>query len=357
MGKPLVALVLLLALAALAACGAKTGALGGTQYHTPLQCPCPTIAPLAQFALPSEAGDNNAYYGAIVTGPDGNLWVPEFDANKIARVTVSGTITEFPVPTAGAGPCLMQVGPDGNLWFTECNFNTIGRITPGGTITEFPLPPPLSTAPFNLQDITAGPDGNLWFVHGGANVIGVMSISGTLLATYQIPSPNPNSPVTGSGEASFIITGPDHNLWFVEEAASKIGRITTSGVITEFPTLTPNASPKNLAIGADGNLWFPEIGSGLVGRITMSGVITEYPMVADPTIHRLRRVAVTPDGSMWVVEAMIAPPWDSEIGKFDTTGTELDLWSFPNGEPRPITAGPDGNPWFVDEANNAVVRL
>jgi streptogramin lyase len=346
---------LVVAASMIAAC-AHPSVVNKILFKTPLQCPCPTIAPLAQYALPSEAGDNNAYYGAIVAGPDGNMWVPEADADKIARVTVSGTIMEFPVPTASAGPELMQVGPDGNLWFTEFNFNTIGRITTAGTVTEFALPPPLASAPPNLQDITAGPDGNLWFVHGGANVIGVMSTSGALLATYQIPTLNPNNPLTGNGEASFIITGPDKNLWFVEEGASKIGRITTSGVITEFATPTADAAPKNLVIGPDGNLWFPEIAAGQVGRISMSGVITEYPMVADPTIHRLRRVAVTPDGSMWVVEAMIAPPWDSEIGKFDTTGTELDLWSV-GGEPRAITAGPDANPWFVDEANNIVVRL
>jgi streptogramin lyase len=32
-----------------------------------------------------------------------------------------------------------------------------------------------------------------------------------------------------------ITTGPDGALWFTEQNASKIGRITTAGVITEFP--------------------------------------------------------------------------------------------------------------------------
>ena len=32
-----------------------------------------------------------------------------------------------------------------------------------------------------------------------------------------------------------ITTGPDGNLWFTEYGGDKIGRITPSGTITEFP--------------------------------------------------------------------------------------------------------------------------
>jgi len=39
--------------------------------------------------------------------------------------------------------------------------------------------------------------------------------------------------------AEGITTGPDGNLWFAEYFANKIRRITTAGVITEFPILTP----------------------------------------------------------------------------------------------------------------------
>jgi streptogramin lyase len=291
----------------------------------------------------------------MTTGADGNIWVPEFDTDKIARVTPGGGVTEFPVLTASAAPYFITSGPDGNLWFTENNVNNIGRITPTGSLTEFPLPPPLVTAPPDAQGnalsgIATGPDGNLWFVHAGANVIGVMSPAGVLVATYPIP--------TSTSDADFIIKGPDGNMWFNEQVGNKIGRLTVaSGHFDEFPIPTPNSASRNLIIGPDNNIWFPELNGGKVARITMSGVITEFLMVADPTIHRLRRIAVTPDGRMWVSSAMTAPPWDSEIGTFDTTGQETDLWSFPLGAPRAITAGPDGQVWFADEATENVVRL
>src|SRR5215470_6202309 len=101
---------LLIALAALwlAAC-TSGGLVNKNQFHTPLQCPpCPTLAPVASYPLPSEVPfGSNAYLGGMASGPDGNLWVAEFDANKIARVTTAGVVTEFDVPTANAGPYLM----------------------------------------------------------------------------------------------------------------------------------------------------------------------------------------------------------------------------------------------------------
>jgi hypothetical protein len=47
---------------------------------------------------------------------------------------VGGTITEFPLPTTNASPNGIITGPDGNLWFLEHNANKIGKITPNGQI-------------------------------------------------------------------------------------------------------------------------------------------------------------------------------------------------------------------------------
>src|SRR6266851_5201233 len=63
----------------------------------------------------------------ITAGPDGNLWFAE--SNNIGRITPSGSITTFPVPTQSSSPEGITAGPDGNLWFTDAG-NNIGRITP-----------------------------------------------------------------------------------------------------------------------------------------------------------------------------------------------------------------------------------
>ena len=42
-----------------------------------------------------------------------------------------GTITAFPIPTAGSSLSAITADPDGNLWLTEYTGNKIGRIVAG----------------------------------------------------------------------------------------------------------------------------------------------------------------------------------------------------------------------------------
>jgi streptogramin lyase len=53
------------------------------------------------------------------TGHDNNMWFVEEGTNKIGRITSTGAITEFDVPTAGGHPDLITTGPDGNLWLGQ----------------------------------------------------------------------------------------------------------------------------------------------------------------------------------------------------------------------------------------------
>ena len=75
-----------------------------------------------------------------MSGPDGNLWFVESGADKIAKVTPTGTITEYPTPSSHTNPSGiggvvvgLTVGPDSNLWFTEPTENKIARVTPTGS--------------------------------------------------------------------------------------------------------------------------------------------------------------------------------------------------------------------------------
>src|SRR4051794_11817711 len=68
-----------------------------------------------------------------------------------------GMFSEFPVPTAHARPEFINVGPDGNLWFTEGQVDKLAKMTPSGVITEYPTTP--GGAP---SAILAGSDNDLW---------------------------------------------------------------------------------------------------------------------------------------------------------------------------------------------------
>src|SRR5262249_61463950 len=71
-----------------------------------------------------------------------------------------------------------------------------------------------------------------------------------------------------------ITRGPDGNLWFTENSANRIGRITPAGVVTEFSAgITPGGRPHQITAGPDGNLWFTENASRH-GRLTTAGRMT-----------------------------------------------------------------------------------
>ena len=79
-------------------------------------------------------------------------------------------VTEFSAGlTTDSEPTGITLGPDGNIWFTEQQANKIGRITPSGTITEFSAG---ITASAGLRGITAGADGKVgvWLCADGKKV-------------------------------------------------------------------------------------------------------------------------------------------------------------------------------------------
>ena len=94
------------------------------------------------------------------------------DGNRVGRITMSGEVTEFPIPSQTGSPINIAVGPDRNIWFTQAA-GSLGRVTPDGAITEFPLPAPNGGA----TGLTAGSDrqpptrlgDRLWFTQSGVN--------------------------------------------------------------------------------------------------------------------------------------------------------------------------------------------
>jgi virginiamycin B lyase len=152
----------------------------------------------------------------ITTGPDGHMWIVESNGAagpaRIARVTLDGALTEFPVSTPGDLNGI-AAGPDGNLWFTDAGRNEIGRITPAGAITKFAIPTAAS-GPFG---ITAGSDGNLWFTERAAGRLGWVTPDGHVGELACIPTAN-------SGPSS-ITAGSDGGVWFTEADAGNIGSV------------------------------------------------------------------------------------------------------------------------------------
>src|SRR5260370_24115059 len=97
----------------------------------------------------------------------------------------------------------------------------------------------------------------------------------------------------GASQPFSITTGPDGALWFTERQANKVGRITTSGAVTEYKV---TFSPYIITSGPDGALWFTEQEGQQIGRITTSGVLTEFPLKSGGGPYA---ITTGPDGALW----------------------------------------------------------
>ena len=239
----------------------------------------------------------------ITSGPDGNLWLIEL--SHVAKMTTSGAETEYALTQAGyAG---IAAGPDGNIWFSETN-SGFGKVVPTtGAVTEYPaLFPAFEYAP----SIVSGPDGNLWFTSSFSSSIGRMTTAASVTGNFAL----------STGANTFYDTaGPDGNLWFtISYPANGVGKMTPEGVVTTYPLLTANAQPSGITAGPDGNLWLLETAAYKIAKVTTSGVVTEYPANG----YSFFAITAGPDGNLWFPYIYANSLGGcSAIGRITTSGT------------------------------------
>lgn len=240
---------------------------------------------------------------------------------------------------AGSSPSLLPHSASGRA-----------AVSSKPSIVEFNVGIPTSTS--IVIGITTGSDGALYFSEAGAERIGRITTTG-VLSSFALAGK--------SRTPYFEAAGSDGNLWITLGAnksnTEAIGRLTHAGLLTVFPLPAPLASlpvdeagPRHIVSGPDGNLWFVER-SGYVGRMTPSGVLTRFPT---PTpLSFLSGITVGPDGALWFTESLV-----DKIGRITTSGaiTEYSSPSSFTGTAG-IATGPDGNLWFAELFTDKVGRI
>ena len=209
-----------------------------------------------------------------------------------------------------------------------------------GAIAATPIPTP-SSQPFG---ITLGPDGSsLWFTEQAANKIGEITSDGTFM---EFTLPTANSEPTG------IVTGPDGNLWFTEQSGNKIGSLTPTGTFSEFTLPTANSKPYQITPGPNNTLWFTESGSNKIGEITTAGTLTEFNI---PTANSgPEGIAAGSNGNFWFTESSA-----NKIGEVTPAGSFVREFTIPTAASKPssITLGLDGNQYFTEENGNKIGQI
>jgi virginiamycin B lyase len=287
---------------------------------------------------------------SMITGADGRLWFsqklfqlgPPFPIGWIAAMDRLGHVTEYGVNDSGPGrPDVynFSVAPDGRLWFVDSANRALGNITTAGAATRVALAAGYPVYPVGLA---AARDGTIWYLTdggGGPDAVVRSTPDGTVLTTV----PLPYTSVRNTG----IAEGADGNMWFIDNKAQVIDRITPSGVITphEFPSRRAAVEASVIA-GPDGNIWYSRTFTddreplAVIGKVTPGGVISEYPV---PQPDSFVIPAAGPDGNIWYADNAY-----SSVGRVTGTGV---ITRFPQpceSHPAQLTSGPGGDVWFYE---------
>jgi streptogramin lyase len=314
---------------------------GPSSVASPYQLPSPTPLPppVVGGVVEYEVVGPDVNLGDMTAGPDGSLWfVDNGVPPRVGRIAPSGAVSYIGLAANIGTLRSITNGPDGNLWMTAgSGLDGVGswilRISTNGVVTKFPVS---DTSP---TGITAGPDGNMWFTEFFSGVIVRMTTDGVVLNEFPAPR----------GGLDSIVMGPDRNLWFTETvpALQAIGRMTPSGVVTEFELsrgIEKQVGPRAIAVGPDHNIWFVESTVGKIGRITPAGAITLFPLPGGGSAARL---ATGPDGNLW-----FTGNGGSNAGVMGriTPGGTIRLFLLPQSgaDPIGIAAGADGRIWFTE---------
>src|SRR3954454_10155128 len=123
--------------------------------------------------------------------------------------------------------------------------------------------------------------------------------------------------------------------------------MTLHGTFTEYP-LTPGTFPNRIVTGPDGNLWFTELRASKLGRITTTGVLTEYPIDGGPV-----GITVGNDCQLYVVLSNAG-----DAARVDLDGTVTGRWDLPGANvPLQIAPGFDRDLWITNTFGDSLFRL
>ncbi|WP_442943452.1 Vgb family protein [Nocardia sp. NBC_00565] len=244
----------------------------------------------------------------IALGGDGKLWFNDQYNNSVGWIDPISPdgIHEISLPTPLALPMSLATGADGNIYITETAANKVAKVDVAThKVDEFPVPTPIS----GLIGGTAGQDGAHWFVEMAGNKLLSMDYATNAMQEYPIPTPN---------SLPFVVRSYEGSIWFTESGVNAIGRFDPrSGEFSQVPLPTAASVPIGLARGVDGDLYTDESIGGKIARIdpsTMS-TIAEYPIPSPQSFPD--EIKLGPDGAIWVPELLngkIARLWVNSWG-------------------------------------------
>ncbi len=209
----------------------------------------------------------------------GNLYLSDFGANSVYRVTPAGIIQRVAESAGLRQPAGLAVDRDGALYIADSGNGRILQIDPSGRITtvggEF-------TAPTGLA---FDPGGNLYVVDKGAGLVVRLTPAPTAAVGTVLASPRE---VAFDSQGSLLVADVEGGVGAVRALApGAIWKIVAGG--TAFQPLGDGGPaewahievPSGVALGGDGALYISDRGNGRVRKVD-GGVIQTVAGTGDP---------------------------------------------------------------------------
>lgn len=275
---------------------------------------------------PGYVGDagpaNNARFNqprAVATDNDGNLYIADMRNHVIRKVsngvvnTVAGNGT---AGTAGAGgpataaqlaqPTGMTIDNDGNIYIADYNASVIKKVTTSGIMTIFAGNgtegfsgdggPASQAKLYRPTAVASDKDGNLYISDASNKVIRKVTKSGVISTIAGVPG---RAGYAGDGgpATKALLTQPagiavdySGNVYIADPSNSVIRKVNASGIITTFagtgvagysgdngPAIKAQfqiGSPQGLAVDPAGNVYASDYQNHAIRKINTKGIIT-----------------------------------------------------------------------------------
>ena len=210
-------------------------------------------------------------------------------------------------------------------------------------VSVFPVP----TSSAGLGRITTAPDGSMWFLEEDANQVGRITATGQL---QEFPLPPTDSSVEGPAKGMDV--GPDGSVWVTTEHGENLTRLSSAGQVLNnwtFPNYdgcVGDSCPYGgeVRVAPDNTAWVTmNYGSSFVVKVTPGGQLT----ASDNSPECDDVLGEAADGTMWCQNGSAqAQDTITRVNADAAGGTTYPLpsdASYPNG----LAAGPVGSIWFT----------
>ena len=258
---------------------------------------------------------------SIAFDGDGNPWVAILFGDVLARLNPeTGNAEAFQVPGKNIWPHTIVFDGQGQAWFTGMRSDSIGSLDPAkGVFQEFTVP----TARSMLFDLEADDQGNLWYTGLFAHKLGKFNPRTHRFTEF--PTPTPLS------STRYLTIGPRGDIWIALFAAGKIARFDRqTETFQEIALADPNSSPYDLLVTEKGFVWFTNFTRNSLGRLDpATGTVEEFSILSSP-YARPTEIELGPSGKIWFCENGMA-----RVAYLDPTGlAEPGVYSF-SADPYP----------------------